>query len=398
MSGGYLLAGRFSRATWGRTRGSLWRRRWSLVALALLIALIGEAGAAPLATNRAWEALPPVTDDASARLALRVAAWHLVDGPVVELAGEPLTPDRLMGWAESPSDASLERAVREELRRPVALDALLHLLDDAVADGRSDEIVVPMGRARAAGLVLGPAAVFEGEPVDYGERPLDVSRPAAQRWLPPAEDGDPLGERWTTRFPNPETATERLDALRAERPDAALAERVAWLGAQLEAQGAAVWVTSTVRDPRRGYLMWGAFLLSRCQGPACVERTARRLERAREEWALEVPITWRHPDGPAATIAAARRMVETYDVVYATERGARESNHYGGRSVDLVALGLPRALALVGADGQGARFDLSDPGEPRDLSLSPAVIEWVEQHFDLIKLEPDHPHWTDRRP
>jgi len=82
-------------------------------------------------------------------------------------------------------------------------------------------------------------------------------------------------------------------------------------------------------------------------------------------------------------------------VVFATEQGARASNHYSGQAVDLVAVDLPRRLELDGPDGVRAVFDLSGVEEPLDLSLTPALIDWIEAHFALRKLESDHPHWDD---
>ena len=66
--------------------------------------------------------------------------------------------------------------------------------------------------------------------------------------------------------------------------------------------------------------------------------------------------------------------------------------------MDLVALGLPRRLALRAPGGEMRRFDLSHPEQPRDLSLTPELIEWVERHFGLEKLEADYPHWNDTWP
>ena len=43
-------------------------------------------------------------------------------------------------------------------------------------------------------------------------------------------------------------------------------------------------------------------------------------------------------------------------------------------------------------------LDLSDAEQPRDLSLTPELIDWVEEHFGLEKLEADYPHWNDARP
>ena len=32
---------------------------------------------------------------------------------------------------------------------------------------------------------------------------------------------------------------------------------------------------------------------------------------------------------------------------------------------------------------------------PVYLSLTPGVIDWIEQHFSLSKLRSDYPHWDD---
>jgi hypothetical protein len=90
-------------------------------------------------------------------------------------------------------------------------------------------------------------------------------------------------------------------------------------------------------------------------------------------------------------------MAETYEVVFATREGARASDHYTGRAVDLVALRLPRRLVLRAPGGEVGRFDLSGSDESRDLSLSPKIIDWVETNFGLRKLRADYPHWSDTR-
>jgi hypothetical protein len=142
--------------------------------------------------------------------------------------------------------------------------------------------------------------------------------------------------------------------------------------------------------------MWGAFVLSRQTDGVAVERTVGMLETRREEWSLHTPITWSHPDGWEATIEAARVMADTYDVVYATERGARYSNHYDGVAADFVAIGLPETLRLIAPDGVVGHFELTDADHTRDLSLSPELIVWVEEHFRFKKLQSDYPHWDDQ--
>ena len=89
-------------------------------------------------------------------------------------------------------------------------------------------------------------------------------------------------------------------------------------------------------------------------------------------------------------------MADTYDVVYATEKGARYSNHYGGEAADFVVIGLPRVVTLYAPDGEHRVFDLSDAAQTRDLSLTPELIGWVSEHYGFRKLESDYPHWNDR--
>jgi hypothetical protein len=166
---------------------------------------------------------------------------------------------------------------------------------------------------------------------------------------------------------------------------------------QLRAQGADVALTSTLRRRERGYLMWGAFRLSRVQDARDAKRTVGDLERANRDWKLAIPIRWDHPGGWQSTVEAAREMADTYEVVYATEQGARDSNHYTGVAADFVAVALPRKLKLRAPDGAVREFDLSAAQESRDLSLSPELIRWTEIHFGLRKLLSDYPHWEDAR-
>ena len=197
------------------------------------------------------------------------------------------------------------------------------------------------------------------------------------------------------RYPNPSGETESLAALAAVRAESSFAGRIRSLMSQLRDQGAEVYLNSAVRSRERGYLMWGAFVLSRASDEDEVRARVKDLHRAREEWRLSVSIEWLHPEGWQATREAARAMAETYEVVYATEAGARASDHYTGRAVDLVALALPRRLELRAPNGKTRRFDLFHPQAARDLSLSPEIIEWIEANFSLKKLRSDYPHWSD---
>jgi hypothetical protein len=264
---------------------------------------------------------------------------------------------------------------------------------------RGQEVWITPGRARRAGILIHPDEVFdEPRPRLYGALPrLSIERPAVQRDLPPARDGDRLGPNWTMRFRNPESEDEMLAALaeRSASPD--FEARIRSLMEQLRAQGAEVSLNSTLRSRERGYLMWGADLLRRAESEEALNEAVAKLQSANAEWHLDVPIHWPLPAGWRATREAAREMAETYQVVFASEAGARSSKHYTGEAVDLSAVALPRRLVLRGADGARRSFDLSDPAEPRDLSVSPELIDWIEVHFRLAKLRSDYPHWDDAR-
>ena len=93
-----------------------------------------------------------------------------------------------------------------------------------------------------------------------------------------------------------------------EASDGTFAGRIRSLMQQLGEQGADVSLWSTVRDRRRGYLMWGAFLLSRKTEKKQVLHTVRFLQRLNRKWGMNVPIRWLHPSGWKATVRAARRM------------------------------------------------------------------------------------------
>jgi len=363
-------------------------------------ALASEIDPTTLAINRRFEVLPaPAAGDWGPPLraaARQLGSWKL------ELSGVEVDEARLLGVLDS-GDPELERALRVQFKRALDLEDFLYFLDDVLVAGkrglRGRDVVVTSGRARSAGILIHPDEVFRKRPRRYGERQqsLAIDRPEPQQAYAPAEDGEVLGPRWTGRYPNPATSDEMLSALEGTRPQSRLASRIRDLMGQLERQGAVVFLTSTLRRRERGYLMWGAFLLSRAANANEGSAIQRKLARANREWKLGIPIRWQHPEGWPATQEAARVMAEAYEVVYATEEGARASNHYDGVAVDFVAVGLPDRLTLEAPDGAKRTFDLSSPEQTRDLSLSPTLIEWIELHYELLKLRSDYPHWDDAR-
>ncbi len=369
--------------------------------VALLLAWPALAGdERRLQTDRDFSILRPPVGEEGHRAAI-ARAGELLGRRTFVLAGVPIDGARLIARSMRDPQLSIVRVLREDLRRPVDIGDFMLFLDDllvATLSGRlSGEVHIPPARARHHGVLIHPEDVFDArDGRRYGDRgSLSVERPRPQRRYPAASDGDALGPEWTMRYPNPEGERALLDSLRAHRIGSDFADRIESLIEQLRAQGAEVHLGSTVRQPERGYLMWGAFVLSRIERAADVPAAVRELERVNHAWGLRIPIRWRHPRGDAATLEAARRMAETYDVVYATREGARSSSHYEGRAVDLTAVGLPSALELVSPEGVRGRFDLSYFAQSRDLSLSPRLIRWVESHFGLQKLRRDYPHWDD---
>jgi len=300
---------------------------------------------------------------------------------------------RLQAWSTLAEDPHPERALREAAKKPVRAEGLVRFLDDLCRAESPELAVLTGGRARKSGVFVSTDAVYEGEPDVYGGEALALDQPLDYRTLDAPEDGAVVSPRWAARFLEPESDEGKLEALRSANPS--FGRRTATLVQQLRQAGALVRVESAVRSRARGYLLFGSFWLGDAETPAEIAHRTERLEHYQSTWAKEVRIQWRHPDGDAASVAAARALADTYGVVYATYRGARNSKHYDGDAVDISVTGLPRQLELKAPDGASRSFDLSDPEQPRDLSLTPELVEWVERHFDFRKLRRDYPHWSD---
>ena len=294
-------------------------------------------------------------------------------------------------------DESLVRALREGLHRPIDLEDFLLFLDDVVAaqELAKERVVVTADRARHHGILLHPFDVFRKQPKIYAgkEKTIPIDDPPLQVNLQAAADGDPLGPRWTARYQQPETFAERVAEL--ERANARFGRVMKSLIEQLQRQGATIIVESAVRSRERGYLIYGSYYLSRARSKADLAGRIDNLILYNRSWGLAVPITWRHPGGFEATVEAARQMADTYGVDFATIEGAQRSDHYDGKAIDLVAVDLPRTLELVAPNGKKRAFDLSAPDQPRDLSLTPELIAWIEKQFGVRKLKSDYPHWKD---
>lgn len=353
--------------------------------------------AAPeLATDRELQIL-----DGDLPAQLEQASACLADGPSILLAELEIDAAVLRRLAAAVREDHPTRALREGIGRAVDPEDFVRLLDDACRQKDRDDLpgrlVLPPGRARAAGVLLHPKEVFGDAVIRYGEGEgaLPVDMPLDYRTLDRPADGDPIGPRWAARYLEPESDEGKLERLAVENPS--FAKRIRHLTAQLRAQGAFVQIESAVRRRERGLLLYASFAMSRAHDEADLARRVARIEKLDAAWGLHVPIGWRRPGPWTETVEAARQLADTYGVVYATVRGARRSRHYGGRAVDLVAVALPRRLVLTAPDGTEGSFDLSDPEHTRDLSLAPELIAWVERHYDVRKLKRDYPHWDDAR-
>ncbi len=379
--------------------------RWLGPVLLLWVSISSTVLAAPrrIPINRQWDVLEVGKADPSSR-EMFLQAGELLGSWAIYIDAVRFDGARLRKLAKQAPKEPFTRVVREGIRRPLDLEDFLYFLDDVLRAGpeglRGELVWLPASRARRAGIFLHPDDVFwDDRPRVYGQGggEIEIDKPAKVGRLPPAADGELLGPRWRGRFPNPSGRKRKLAAMDAMNPSG-FANRVRTLMKQLSAQGATVLLYSTVREPRRGYLMWGAYHLSRQPDEASLEAAVTLVEQRDAEWGLGVKIRWRHPDGWEATVEAARQMADAYMIAYASEEGARASQHYGGTAVDLNVFGLPRTLLLTAPDGTERRFDLSAPRSSRDLSLTPTLIDWIEIHFQMKKLREDYPHWDDGAP
>jgi hypothetical protein len=372
-----------------------------LLAILILPAMANAGEITSIPTNRKLDVIkvkrgPKPYRRMYAQAGRRLGPWK------IQIAGVEIDGPGLIALAEKSPEEPFLRVLREGLKRPFDKDDFLFFLDDVLLAGRkglrSKPIWVPSGRARNVGILIHPDDVFKKDkPRLYGQdlRPLAIDKPRPQTDLPAAEDGAVLGPNWTTRYKNPIGEEAKLKALAQQAPSKTFAPRIELLIKQLREQGCQVVLWTTTRNRHRGYLMWGAYMMSRKRNKQDVIRAVRLLEQLNQDWQLDVPIRWYHPGGWRMTVDQARKMADTYDVTYASRRGAQKSRHYDGEAVDLSALGLPRSLSLKAPNGVEKVFDLSDPEQTRDLCLTPELIDWLEENFDLDKLRKDYAHWND---
>ena len=293
---------------------------------------------------------------------------------------------------------ALNRPFREHLGLPVDAADFLYFLDDLLAVDvvalLKNPLELPAASLRNLGIFVHPDDVFFNKPRKYGEgHSLFIPARLKKAVEKPAADGSQIGPRWALRFQQPETEAKRMWALYRENPD--FTQRVRSLVKQLRKQGAFVTIESTVRDRRRGFLLYASFVLSRVNSEKELQATTQHLNELRELWGLNVAVKFMHQTHWRESVRAAKELANHFGVTYATVGGAKNSSHYDGRAVDIYAIALPRVVTLVAPNGKKRRFDLYADHHNRDLNLSPKMIDWIEENFEFRKLRKDYPHWSD---
>jgi hypothetical protein len=173
------------------------------------------------------------------------------------------------------------------------------------------------------------------------------------------------GPKWSERFPG------------SKSPDALLPDFRGCVWAFISAMergGASVVVTATYRPPERAYLMhWCWRIANGGYAPHDVPHMAK------------VDIDWTHRGDGAAARAAARAMVQAFDLDYAP---ALDSRHCHRRAVDMT-IAWHDTLTILDFEAREHRVNST----PRD-GTNRELIH-VGATFRVLKLVSDPPHWSD---
>ena len=242
---------------------------WSLLMLAGWMSAPPPPSPAGVSMNRAWDLLEAPASDPQRRAVLRRAGRMMGDWRI-DLGETNIDGAVLTELADEHPQEPLLRVVREILRRPVDLDDFLRFIDDLLVAGtrglRGRPVSIPPSRARSAGIFVHPNDLFRPKKARrYGSEGgvLSVDPAPSQDGLQPAKDGDVVGPRWAARYQQPDTSEARLLDLGKKNPG--FARRARALVTQLRDQGAYVQVEAAIRKRERGYLIYGAYWLSRAK-------------------------------------------------------------------------------------------------------------------------------------
>lgn len=178
---------------------------------------------------------------------------------------------------------------------------------------------------------------------------------------PPAELS---GAAWVDRFPTSK-ATDKLVQPFGARVDRFLAA--------LRDAGVRVEISATFRPAQRAWLMHYAWeVASGSARPADVPALAG------------LAICWVHPTN-AASIAAARAMVQAYNIAY---KPSLTSRHTAGRAIDM-SLSWTGKCAVTDASGKQVSVDAAQGTDNN------TVLHKVGASYGVIKLVRDRPHWSE---
>ncbi|WCM87053.1 hypothetical protein [Acidovorax sp. NCPPB 3576] len=175
---------------------------------------------------------------------------------------------------------------------------------------------------------------------------------------------DSSGSAWVARFP---TSTSTSDLIASFRT------KVDTFIAALEAGGASVSISATLRPPERAYLMHYAWRIAR-----------ESLDAATVPAMAGVDIEWVHRGATGAVNAGAARvaasqMVSGYGIVYAP---ALTSRHSEGRAIDMT---ITNYSGKAFKDATGTSTTVTTAAQLHALGAT----------YGVYKLTSDPPHWSD---
>ena len=203
---------------------------------------------------------------------------------------------------------------------------------------------------------------------------------AADTTTPPpdaqASDAEPSGAAWVARFPTSARVADCAQPFRANVTD---------FIAALNAAGAAVKVSATLRPPQRAWLMhWCWSIVNGLADPRTVPARG------------DVDIAWAHVDTQNAydrdaSLAAAQAMVDAYGMQNLKVAPALDSRHIQGLAVDM-NIEWTDILHIQIRNGTTVQV----AGEPRT-GMNPD-LRVVGATYGVIKFvggDTDPPHWSD---
>jgi uncharacterized Zn-binding protein involved in type VI secretion/D-alanyl-D-alanine dipeptidase len=187
--------------------------------------------------------------------------------------------------------------------------------------------------------------------------------PPAPGTASPISTAELSGSQWISRYPTSTSAYDLISPFR-EHVDAFIAA--------LQAGGASVSISATLRPPERVYLMHYSYAVAGGTDPSSVPPMDG------------VDIDWVHrdssgnPDLPESQLAA-QQMVNGYGIAYPP---ALSSRHSEGRAIDMTITNFSGKTFTNGSGTNGAVANQGD-------------LEALGSSYGVIKLRSDPPHWSD---